>query len=126
MSELRDISSPADIELLLNTFYAKATQDPLIGSFFTEVLAHNWPAHFSAICSFWESIAFGTPGYKGDPMKVHLQVHAQQTMRAEHFDRWLQLFTTTVNTLFEGKKAEELKARAASIASIMLLKIKAA
>jgi hemoglobin len=34
----------------------------------------------------------------------------------EHFDRWVELFHTTVNELFTGEKAEMAKQRATLIA----------
>ena len=37
--------------------------------------------------------------------------------------RWLQLFTSTVDELFEGEKAELAKQRAMSIATVMQLKL---
>ena len=36
-------------------------------------------------------------------------------LQKEHFDQWLNLFSTTVNELFSGEKAEMAKQRAAVI-----------
>ena len=36
-----------------------------------------------------------------------------------HFDRWLALFFENIDELFEGEKAEDVKYRAYSIATIM-------
>ena len=44
-------------------------------------------------------------------------------MSKAHFDHWLMLFTTTVDDLFEGEKAEQTKQRATSIATVMQIKI---
>jgi hemoglobin len=38
-----------------------------------------------------------------------------------HFDIWLGLFKTTVDELFEGEKTEQIKNRAASIATAIQL-----
>jgi len=44
-------------------------------------------------------------------------------LKAEHFDRWLLLFKSTVDENFDGEKAELAKQRAMSIATIMQLNI---
>ena len=44
-------------------------------------------------------------------------------LEKQDFDRWLSLFTTTVDELFEGQKAEEAKQRAVSIAGIFQYKM---
>jgi len=41
----------------------------------------------------------------------------------EHFQKWLLLFTETVDQLFEGEKAELAKQRATSIATVMQIKM---
>jgi hemoglobin len=56
-------------------------------------------------------------------MVAHEQLHQKSPLSAEHFDRWLQLFLSTVNELFEGEKAELIKQRALSIATMMRIKV---
>ena len=72
---------------------------------------------------FWQNIIFHTGGYTGNPMRIHMNLHKQAPMKKEHFDRWLQLFTATVDELFEGEKAEQAKQRALSIATVMQINI---
>lgn len=120
---MKDISSRADIELLVNRFYDRAKTDPLIGFFFSEVVPVNWPEHLPRMYDFWESIAFGTAGYKGEPMTVHMELNRKQTMEPAHFKRWVELFHATIESNFSGPKADELKARSASIAAIMKIKV---
>ena len=43
-------------------------------------------------------------------------------MKAEHFQHWNDLFNETVDELFEGAKAEEIKQRAINIAAAMMHK----
>ena len=42
---MEDINNRQDIISLLNAFYGKALQDPVIGYFFTEVVPLNMTAH---------------------------------------------------------------------------------
>jgi hemoglobin len=44
-------------------------------------------------------------------------------MKMEHFQRWTELFTATVDEMYKGEKAELIKQRAMSIATVMQIKI---
>ena len=72
---------------------------------------------------FWENTLFYTGSYSGNPMKLHQKLHQMFTLTAKHFSQWVQLFTTTVDELFEGEKAELAKQRAISISAVMQTKI---
>ena len=121
---LTDISTRADIEIMVNRFYDKVKSDDLISFFFTDIVQVNWPAHLPKMYDFWESIAFGTSAYKGEPMTAHIQLSKKQAMTVEHFNRWLKLFQQTIDENFSGEKADEIKMRAGSIATIMQIKTK--
>ena len=56
-------------------------------------------------------------------MSVHTHLNKLTPLTKEHFERWLQLFTGTVDELFEGNKAMIAKEKALSIATIMEIKI---
>jgi hemoglobin len=56
-------------------------------------------------------------------MVAHVQLHQKSPLTSAHFERWQQLFLTTVDELFEGDKAELIKQRARSIATMMLIKV---
>ena len=58
-------------------------------------------------------------------MKVHVDLHAKSPIKTEHFDRWLKLFHSTMDSLFEGTIAELAKKRALSIATMMKIKVNA-
>jgi hemoglobin len=60
----------------------------------------------------------------GNPIKLHQKLHELFNLTAKDFSQWVLLFTTTVNELFHGEKAELAKQRAISIATVMQLKIK--
>jgi len=59
-------------------------------------------------------------------MTPHINLHRVARLTKKHFTRWLQLFTATVDELFEGEKAELAKQRALSIATVMQLKLEPA
>ena len=61
--------------------------------------------------NFWDTILFSRVDYKGSPYQKHEEVPVMK----DHFDRWLLLFSQTVDQLFEGHMAEEVKKRATVI-----------
>jgi hemoglobin len=118
-----DIESRKDVEQLVNLFYDIVKQDPVIGFIFNDVAKVNWDKHLPVMYDFWENIIFLTGKYSGNPMSVHLHLNEQVPLNTDHFKRWLELFTQTIDELFEGKKATLTKEKAISIATIMEAKI---
>ncbi len=117
-----DIRNRKDIEKLVNAFYDKVKDDATIGYLFTDVANVNWDEHLPKMYAFWENILFFTGNYEGNPMARHKELHRKSTMSKVHFQQWNALFIETVNDLFEGKKAEEIKNRALNISDMMMYK----
>ncbi|MBC7552355.1 MAG: group III truncated hemoglobin [Taibaiella sp.] len=121
----QDIDSVEDIKLLVSGFYKKVVADPVIAHFFTQVVHFSWEAHIPVMESFWGTILLHDHTYKGNPMPKHLEINRMARMEPKHFERWLALWTDTVNELFEGERATEAITRANTIAYIMQTKINA-
>ncbi len=119
----KDIENRTDIELLINSFYDKVRADDVIGYIFNDIAKVDWPHHMPIMYDFWEGVIFYTGNYSGNTMKVHKDLNKKEPLTPEHFKRWLQLFTSTVNELFKGDKAELAKQRALSIATSIQIKI---
>ena len=119
----KDVESRQDIEDFLQAFYKKAFADELIGHFFTEVVPLDLKTHIPIIASFWESIVFNTHGYRKNVMEVHQHIHNLSKIQKQHLDRWVELFTGTLDECFEGSKTELMKQRAKSIATLMDIKL---
>lgn len=113
------LSSREDIDCLLRAFYARAMTDPVIGYIFTDVAKMDLAAHLPVIGNFWEKVLLQRPVYTGNPLAVHRVLHAASPLRAEHFDRWLTLWSDCVDRRFEGPLALEAKQRAVMIAAAM-------
>ena len=120
---MRNIENRRDIELLLNRFYTKVFKDDLISHFFTEVVPLNLKTHIPVIADFWESVLLDSKGYRKNVMEVHMNISQKSKIEKPHLDRWVLLFTETVDELFEGPRAIVAKQRAASIATMMNIKI---
>ncbi len=111
-----DLESIADWRQLVHAFYARVVEDALIGPVFaSRIEDHAWPAHLERMTSFWYTVLFGESHYHGDPRAKHLDL----PIAAEHFERWLSLWSGTVDELFVGERAEEAKARSRRIALLL-------
>ena len=119
----KDIDSFDDVKLLVDSFYDRVKPDATIGYIFNDIAQVDWEEHLPRMYSFWASMLLGESTFNGDPMSKHIQLHRQAPLTKAHFDRWLQLWTATLDHHFEGKKADEAKARGKSIADMMLLKV---
>ena len=115
----RDIESRNDIESMLYTFYRKAFADETIGYFFKEVVPLDLNIHIPQITDFWESILFNTHGYRKNVMAIHQEISNKSTITKKHLNQWLKMFIETISEEFEGEKAELMKQRATSIATLM-------
>ncbi len=123
MTGKKDIENRKDIELLVDAFYEKVLQDETIGYIFNEVAKIDLAKHMPLMYDFWETTLFHKANYKGNPMRVHVDLHAKEPLKKVHFDRWLSMFKETIDELFHGEKAELAKTRALSIATVMQIKI---
>lgn len=108
---MTDIIDRTDIEVLVNSFYDKVKRDDLLLPVFSLV---DWPHHLPIMYNFWSSILLGDQSYQGNPFQKHIHL----TINSTHFNRWLELFTQTVDEHFAGFKADEVKSRAQSIAVV--------
>lgn len=119
----KDITGMKDIIKLVDLFYEKVKADDQIGHFFTDVVKVNWEKHLPVMYRFWDNALFFTGVYEGKPLEIHQHLHRLSGLTEAHFQRWIRLFTETVNELFDGEKAELAKERAISISTIMQMKL---
>jgi hemoglobin len=120
---MRDIESRADLEQMLAAFYKKVFDDALIRHFFIEVVPLNLEHHLPVITDFWASVLLNEHGYRKNVMEIHQNINALSPLKKEHLDRWVQLFSETIDEYFEGPKAVLAKQRAQSIATMMHIKM---
>ena len=112
----RDLRDRADVVDLVTTFYQRAFADPVLGHIFIDVAKMDLARHLPIITDFWETVLFQAGKYRRNALQAHLEVHAKEALGAEHFGRWLELWTGTVDDLFRGDKAELAKLQAGRIA----------
>ena len=69
--------------------------------------------------NFWQTVLLEEHTYYGSPFVPH----AKLPVELEHFDKWLLLFNSTVDDLFEGEKAEKAKWQGQRMAEMFHSKI---
>lgn len=119
MTDIKDIGTIEDVQLLVNSFYGKIQADELLGSIFNGVIQDQWPQHLEKMYRFWQTVLLGNHTYFGTPFPPHAKLPVAQ----QHFDRWLHLWHTTIDEHFKGPKAEEAKWRGDKMAVMFLSKI---
>jgi hemoglobin len=119
----RDIENRSDLEKILAAFYEQAFKDDLIGRFFTEVVPLDLTTHLPVITDFWEAVILNKHTYRKNVMEIHQHISQLSPIKKEHLDRWVHLFTQTIEAHFEGAKATLMKQRATSIATLMDIKL---
>lgn len=116
MNDIIDITS---VKILVDDFYNKVRQDKLLGPVFAEVIKDDWQPHLDKMYAFWNAALFGVPGFRGNPFAKH----APLPINNSHFDRWLDLFTQTVDAHFIGPMADDAKNRAGIMAIMFMSKL---
>jgi hemoglobin len=119
----KDIKNREDIMIIVDAFYDKVKTDNKIGYLFTDVAQVNWELHLPIMYDFWENILFYTGNFNGNPMLKHKELNQKSKMSQEHFQRWNLVFNQTVDDLYEGEKANEIKHRAVNISETLMHKV---
>jgi hemoglobin len=110
-SEVPSLIDESIIARVVQEFYHRVRRDLLLGEIFNARIA-DWGSHLERMCEFWSSIALGSRRYHGRPLSKHLTLPVSAT----HFDRWLELFASTVQETCTQPAAELLAQRARLIA----------
>jgi hemoglobin len=118
-----DISNRNDINHLVDHFYDQVKNDAVLGPLFQDIFKINWEKHLPIMYDFWDNVLFYSGNYNGNPMQVHKHLHHMHTLSSDDFKRWIDLFTKSVDQLFEGEQADDIKLRANNIAVVMQVKL---
>lgn len=119
-----DIRTQEDIRHLIEAFYAQVRADALLGPVFASRIPDgHWPVHLDTMTRFWTAALLAqAAGYRGNPGAKHLYLPIEK----DHFTRWLLLFGQTVDGLFAGSNATEMKLRARKMGDLFQAKIASA
>ncbi|PUZ25582.1 globin [Chitinophaga parva] len=113
MHMLKDIEGREDIVWLVDNFYAKVREDALLAPVFASRIHDTWDAHLETMYNFWNMAIFGVRDYQGNPFSRHVTL----PLEGEHFNRWLQLFSATLDERFAGPVTDDVRRKAHGIAA---------
>ncbi|HQV00934.1 MAG: group III truncated hemoglobin [Bacteroidia bacterium] len=114
-----DINNLEDIKIFVNSFYDKVRTDDVLATIFNDVIKDKWPQHLEKMYRFWQTVLLEEHTYFGSPFLPH----AKLPVNAAHFERWVKLFSETIDMLFEGEKANRAKWQGDRMATMFLSKI---
>ena len=118
-----DIRNKDDIKKIVDTFYDKVRKNPTLGGIFNDVMHVNWETHLPKMYAFWSNILYGDRAYNGRPFPAHMDVNEKRPLIPADFNIWEELFMQTVDELYQGPVATEMKMRAKSIKEVWSYKI---
>ncbi len=119
MEQLKDIETLEDIRLLVDTFYGKIRENPMLKDIFNNIIQDRWPEHLDKMYRFWQTVLLEEHTYFGRPFIPHAQLPVEK----EHFNEWLKIFYETVDGLFKGEKADRAKWQGERMAEMFHTKI---
>lgn len=121
---MKEIKSRKEISILVHTFYEKVRKEDVLGPIFNTIIK-DWETHLNLLIDFWETQLFLVKKYKGNPLEAHVKVDTffNHSINEKHFGIWLQLWFETIDTLFEGEKAQLAKNRARNMSTFMNIEI---
>lgn len=123
---MKEIENREDVHFLVTSFYSKIRKDGLLGPIFNSHIPDNkWPEHLEKLTNFWVTNLFGIACFKGNPTQAHRNVdyNLDYSIKQEHFGKWLNLWFTTIDSLFKGVLADRAKNAARRMATGQYLAI---
>jgi dephospho-CoA kinase len=104
-----ELTTRKDVEFLVHLFYKRVLKDEMLSPFFKKL---KFDLHLPKMIDFWCFVLLGETGYTTNVIEKHVHM----PLKAEHFERWLNLFHLTLDENFVGENVEKAKQRAFTIA----------
>jgi hemoglobin len=82
---------------MVDKFYARVREDPVLSPVFERQLAGKWDQHMPRMYAFWTKVLLGTGEFESNVFGKHM---ALTGITREHFVRWLALFKMTAVEVF--------------------------
>ncbi|UCN01493.1 group III truncated hemoglobin [Sulfurimonas sp. SWIR-19] len=98
----------------MTLFYEKAIEDAILGPYFIHELgddmqSEEWVEHIDLLADFWLAKMLGEKTYKGNFIGAHIKL---PQISRESFDRWLKLFSLSVDAVYVPEITEVFKKKA--------------
>jgi hemoglobin len=114
-----DLTTRADVEALLRSFYGQVLVDDVLAKPFAQIRTTGLESHLPVMCDFWQTVLFRAGLYQGSVGRAHQPVQNRHALTAQHFLRWLALWNTSIDHMYQGPVAERAKVQATRIAWAM-------
>ena len=119
----RDLDDRAEVAEFVTRFYRQIAQDGQFHRYF-HTLAHvDWHAHTLELTDFWAGILLGQPRADdhgaGEVIEAHRWLHDADPFDDALFERWLEIFDTTLDEGWCGPLTDAARRRAHGIAWAM-------
>lgn len=117
---IKEIENREDINLLVNTFYKSIRKDDLLGPIFnSQIKKEQWPPHLEKLTDFWVTALLGDVCFKGNPTMTHrkVDINLNYTIDKKHFEKWVNLWHLTIDSLFVGALANRAKMASENMAA---------
>jgi hemoglobin len=114
-----DLDSRARIEAFVDQFYARVLVDPQLAPVFLDAAQIDLAVHLPHIKDYWCKLLLGEQGYNRHTMDIHRRLHRKRPLTAADFQRWLTLFSATLDEHYSGGRTERARQLAVTIAANM-------
>jgi hemoglobin len=114
-----------NIAILVRKFYPEVLKDTLLAPFFIEKLGEDienkaWKEHLVLLTEFWKFVALGYENYEGNPLQPHFDIRG---LSREAFGRWLEIFFTTLDSMYSEQACDYFKEKSQGIADNFMRKL---
>jgi len=116
---MSDITTEADVKLLVDSFYERVQVDPLLAPIFIDFAHIALGHHLPQLYDSWGGILLGTSRYRGFPMRKHFPL----PIGLAHFQQWLVLFHEAVDAHFAGPTADTAKRHALHVGRVFATRL---
>lgn len=110
---------------VVDTFYDRVRHDSMLGPIFARHV-DDWAPHLLRMNAFWRSVLLRSGEFqrseRGSPPVLHAAVGG---LGADHFARWLTLFSAVLEERLEDEAAQTWAGRAKSIGASLLQHVQA-
>ena len=112
-----DLATRSAVHDLVVEFYREVILDDLLGPVFDDAAEVDWAVHIPKLVDYWCRILLGEPSPPLRTVPAHRALHELVPIRAEHCDRWWELWSGAVDRQWCGSTAQHAKDHAAALMS---------
>lgn len=116
-----DLDSRDQIAELVTRFYRQIAQDERFHHWFGTIAGVDWHAHVGDLTDYWAGLLLDAEPHRpaAEVIEAHRWLNDADPFDAELFERWLEIFDTTLDAGWSGPLTETARRRAHGIAWAM-------